>query len=387
MRSVRIPAYGLHKATGQARVCIDGRDLYLGPYGSDESKREYDRLVTRWKTQRTARRSARLTVGQLVLLFDAWAEDYYQKHGRPTGEAALCKLALRPVVQKHSRTAVSDFGPLALKACRQAMVDQDLARSTVNQHTRRICRMFAWGVAEELVPPDVLVALRAVPGLRKGRTKAREPEPVKPVPEASINAVLPFLSRQVADMVRLQLLTGCRPGEICQLRPCDLNRDGDVWEFVPQEFKTEHHEHRGRMIFFGPRAQAILEQWIDNRPAEAFCFSPREAEAERRMAMRAARKTPVQPSQQNRRKAKPVRPPGERYDTVSYRKAIHRACRQAKVAIWSPNQLRHARATDLRRRYGIEAPQVILGHTEISTTQIYAERNSEAARKIMSEVG
>ena len=32
------PSYLLHKATGQARVRIDGRDHYLGEFGSDQSR-------------------------------------------------------------------------------------------------------------------------------------------------------------------------------------------------------------------------------------------------------------------------------------------------------------------------------------------------------------
>ena len=44
-RSGKIPSYGLHKATGQARVVLSGKDFYLGPYGSEESRRAYARLI------------------------------------------------------------------------------------------------------------------------------------------------------------------------------------------------------------------------------------------------------------------------------------------------------------------------------------------------------
>ena len=40
-----VPAYRLHKPSGQARVISDGRHVYLGPYGSEESKAEYERLI------------------------------------------------------------------------------------------------------------------------------------------------------------------------------------------------------------------------------------------------------------------------------------------------------------------------------------------------------
>jgi len=46
--------------------------------------------------------------------------------------------------------------------------------------------------------------------------------------------------------------------------------------------------------------------------------------------------------------------------------------------------LRHSRATDLRRLYGIEAAQTVLGHAELEVTQVYAERDAEAALAINS---
>jgi len=42
---------------------------------------------------------------------------------------------------------------------------------------------------------------------------------------------------------------------------------------------------------------------------------------------------------------------------------------------WHPHQLRHNAATQLRKEYGLEAAQVILGHKTITVTQVYAEKN------------
>ena len=44
-KSKRIPGYLLHKPTGQARVRIDGKDHYLGPFGSQESRIKYGELI------------------------------------------------------------------------------------------------------------------------------------------------------------------------------------------------------------------------------------------------------------------------------------------------------------------------------------------------------
>ena len=54
---------------------------------------------------------------------------------------------------------------------------------------------------------------------------------------------------------------------------------------------------------------------------------------------------------------------------------------------WSPNQLRHTAGTAIRKRFGLEAAQVILGHASADVTQIYAERDLQKAVDIMREVG
>ena len=54
---------------------------------------------------------------------------------------------------------------------------------------------------------------------------------------------------------------------------------------------------------------------------------------------------------------------------------------------WSPNRLRHTSATEIRRRFGIEAAQVVCGHERADVTQIYAERDLELAKKVARSVG
>jgi hypothetical protein len=49
--------------------------------------------------------------------------------------------------------------------------------------------------------------------------------------------------------------------------------------------------------------------------------------------------------------------------------------------------LRHTAATAIRSKYGVEAGKVVLGHTKVETTQIYAERDLGKAQEIMAEIG
>ena len=54
---------------------------------------------------------------------------------------------------------------------------------------------------------------------------------------------------------------------------------------------------------------------------------------------------------------------------------------------WSPNQLRHSAATEIRRQFGLETAQVALGHAAADITQVYAERDLVLAVEVMRKIG
>jgi integrase len=186
-------------------------------------------------------------------------------------------------------------------------------------------------------------------------------------------------------MVRVQRLTGMRPGEAARMRGCDLDTSGEVWAYRPARHKTSWRG-KARVVLVGPKGQEALRPFLKPDP-DAYLFSPREAHEEWLAARRSARKTRVQPSQACRRKANPKRRPGEFYTRFTYAAAFARACRKAGVPHWHPNQLRHARATEVRGAYGLEAAQVVLGHARANVTEVYAERNLTLATRVVAETG
>ena len=44
-RNGHVPAYRLHRPSGQARVIINHEHIYFGKYGSAESREKYARLI------------------------------------------------------------------------------------------------------------------------------------------------------------------------------------------------------------------------------------------------------------------------------------------------------------------------------------------------------
>jgi integrase len=96
------------------------------------------------------------------------------------------------------------------------------------------------------------------------------------------------------------------------------------------------------------------------------------------------RASPMTPSQRART---PKKAPSDRYTTASYRRAIAKACRKAKVPSFHPNQLRHDAATKLRKEFGLDVARIILGHTSPVVTEIYAEVDRDKALAVMGQFG
>lgn len=417
-----VPGLRRHKPTGKAVVTLSGQDFYCGPWGSKTAMAEYDRLVAEWLARsRRAKESIAeqggITVVRLCVCYMKHCRGYYRKDGKLTSEVGAVRSAVKVLQQLYGREPVAEFDTLKLQAVQQAMIRLGWARKSINAKIQRIVRMFKWGVAQKLVSVQLLHSLREVEGLHQGRTAARDPDKVRPVEEAAVQATLAHLPQIVADMVRLQRLTGARSGEICQLRPCDVDTSGAVWAYRPESHKTAHLGHE-RVIFIGPRGQTVLRPYL-LRDKSAYCFVPIESEAKRRAAAHRARKTPLHRGNRpgTNKRAKAMRPAGLRYTNVSYRKSIERACEIAfempdslrkaakdetaeqkvvrlKVAgqwrhkhCWHPHQLRHSAGTEIRGEYGIEGTQVVLGHRHASVAEIYAERDLKKAAEIMLEVG
>jgi len=97
-----------------------------------------------------------LSVNELIARFWKQAQKRYRKNGKPTSELHLIQLVMRHVRKLYGCRPVSEFGPLALKAVRLKLIEKDWARKTINDATKRIVRMFRWGVAEQLVESNIL---------------------------------------------------------------------------------------------------------------------------------------------------------------------------------------------------------------------------------------
>ena len=351
----KVPKYAHHKPTGQARVQIVGQTVYLGKYDSPESRVRYEELLDeRQLSAETKPETASLTIDVLCVMYVGHCRKFYLKNGKATSEVGCVQQALRPLVSLYSRTLAAKFSPSCLRRVRDEMIRMKWVRTSINRHIFRIRKMFKWALSvEALTSPDVLEMLRSLDGLQKGRSAATESTPVRAVKRASVDAVELHIKPVLWSMIRLQLATGMRPGEVRLMRIADIDRNDDVWEYRPAEHKLEH-KHIDRLIFIGQEGQRILQPYLNNEGPERYLF---ESAA------------------------------GRPFTKDGYCRAVSRACTRAKVEHWSPNQLRHTAATEIRKRFGLEASRVILGHSSAETTLIYAERDFEAAKAVIRQMG
>ncbi|MEL6497598.1 MAG: tyrosine-type recombinase/integrase [Planctomycetota bacterium] len=373
----RLPKFALHKASGQARVCLGGRDIYLGPYDLLATREKYDRLIAEYLAagrnvdlMPSVSRRDRFCVIDLIAAFKDHAEAYYVKDGEPTKTIANLRIACRRLRELYGSLPVEEFGPAQLRAVRETWINDGNNERTVNYKTTWIKHVFRWGVEQELVSGETWHRLEAVRSLKKGRSRAKPSNVRGPVPREHVDRTLECLPPIVADMVRVQLLTCCRSGELCSLTWDQIDTSEEIWFYTPRRHKTQHHG-RPKLIAIGGRAQAVLESYRDRAP-DAPIFSPSQSERIRNGLRR---------SEGMRltigRAAAEV---GEAYTPDSYRRAVTRAAKQAGVPHWHPHQLRHLGATELCREVGIETAAAALGNT-LEAAQIYADASRDLARR------
>jgi integrase len=286
---------------------------------------------------------ALLSIAELIERFWGWAKVYYQRpDGTPTGYADVCKAALRPVLRLFSKTLVAEFTPQGHKLVRAEMVRMGWCRNHFNAAIRRVRRCFKWGVEEGIVPHGTYGAISAVCALKKGRTECKEKELPGPVSEEHIAAVMPHVSKLLAGIIQVMRLSGCRPGEVIRMTVEEIDRsDPGCWLYRPSQHKTAHRD-KSRLIYLGPKCvEVITSRLVKAGTGRVFKITK-----------------------------------------GGLKRAIDKACDRAGIPRWQPNRLRHSHATAVRKAFGVEASQVMLGHAHVNMTELYAERDGERGRTV-----
>jgi hypothetical protein len=195
----QLPKYCRHKTSGRAFVRIGGKMHYLGKYGSQASRREYDRIIAEFVAngRQAACDPNEILVEDLIAQF---LEYINREVDYVANTRNRINRTLKLLNELYGQSPASAFSPMALKTLRQRWVENGIARETVNQHIGIVKQVFCWGCEEEIVPTEVAGALQMVKLLQRGRTSAKEYKEIKPVDDAIVEKTLPYLKLPVRDM-------------------------------------------------------------------------------------------------------------------------------------------------------------------------------------------
>jgi hypothetical protein len=263
----KAPARRYHMS-GQSIVTIGGSDFYLGPHDSPESIAKYAALIAVYqKNGLTLPEDFELASldGQVAFLLGGRHEPQQQSQGpvlvrhvtASFRELAKVKYAhshaehhriglLCDELERHDGDTPADqYGPLKLQAQRQRWIDDGKARVYCNRLTNLVVRIWKYAVAQELVEESVWRRLKSIDPLRVGQSAAPETDPVGPVDLDVVRSTSKELSPVLKAMIRVHAQTGLRPSELCNMRPCDIDRSGPVWFYRPSKHKTAS---RGKKI-------------------------------------------------------------------------------------------------------------------------------------------
>lgn len=364
--AVRLPGEKKRKAR---KLCAPGSDIALHADRSRDVAILAARKIWEAATRRipTTHIQSR-TVDEVCGLFIEHCHIYYRHpDGTQTGEAALCQSTVRLLRDLFADRPVAELQHSDMLALRDAFIRRGLCRRTVNAYMERCKRMWFWALDEGYISATQKAELTQAQYLKAFRSEAPERAPIKPASANDVEATIALLIRNVSDMVRVHQLTGMRPNEVCLLAWENIDTSSTPWVYRPALHKTQW---RGqvRAILIGPRARAILEQYRKfPRP-----FSPLAAiETEQDNPSGLRRGVPEKVT--------------DKWTAPRYASMIRIAARAAGVPSWTPNRLRHAFATEVRRKYGILVAAALLGHEQ--AFKMTAGYSSEAAIDELLKIG
>jgi len=455
-----VPTMRRH-SSGQARVTLSGRTIYLGPFGAVETAANYAKVVAEWEAsgrtwierapvtvadlQATAERIAvresiplpaaecvasvlaefagKLkpaeavaiakarrpalftvepaeqppTVREALAKYEASLDDAgrYRKNGRHTSERAIIAKAVAEFCAMHGDAIVPALDAAALLAWRDKLAtrredtddERALCRRGINRKVQTIKRALRWLRDRKILGREAWLDMADVAPLRRGELgDERDHRRVKrAVTVEEVERVAAAAGTVVGAMLRLQAATGMRPGEACAMRWSDIDRNGPQVDGVPcwiyrvANAKTSHFGHETSYVL-GPAAQRILEPF--RAVGNACVFRPALHVEELREKRRAARKTAVPPSQQER-DTRRTRRHRASFSVDVYGGIVDRACIAAGIDRFTPHEVRHGFATRAARRFGVLATAAAVNHASTQTTQHYLHKGYDDAARVV----
>lgn len=355
-------------ASGQARVKIDGKDHYLGLYGSEEAQRRYADLLARHARGEPldgppAQSPPRVTAAgpTVAEVCERWLAEDAPRYAEGGREVTQFRLSLKPLLRLYGDTPARDFDTDRLERVQLSMASGDwmtaaekaaprgpgghvgLARSVVNRRVVRIRTVWRWAERKKLVPPGSFAHLCSLPGLGKTDARVRHTPKVRPATMAEVNAVCKHLPPVGRALLLVQWWGGMRSQEVREMRAGEVDRSAEPWVYRPARNKMDR-SGQPRVVVLGPRARAVLRPWLEGKAPGDFVFPP--------TADRAGR---------------------GHYSRSSYAQLVRRAALAAGLPGWHAYRTRHGAKQRLTRALGLDAARAALGQRSLGVTNSYGD--------------
>jgi integrase len=335
-------------------------------------------------------------VADLVNAYIKHAVIYYRDPttGKPTSQLGVVKSALREL-DLYLEMKIKDFKPSTLVAVRAAIMHRDimpksegapkkkLCISSVNNAIVKIRQMFKLGVGWELVPVEIYQALACVQHLNwRTAPTLRNPDKIAPVPVEYFALIMPHLKPMYRAVLTVHLATGMRVKELCSMRWSEINEiEPGLWCYAPAEHKNSH---RGdpRLIYMKTDLIDLMRSvrkplwdkdavWCQKGVGKSAGYSG--------MISGDGYARAIEGAQLRYNEGRVAINQGGRTDK---KKLDTTAAKRTPMTHWTPLQIRHTVATQVRRTHGLEGAQAVLGHSTLDATQIYAEKRDDLARSV-----
>jgi integrase len=361
----QLPKYSKLSDRNQAYYNWKGKKHRLpGKHGSKESRDAYDLDMAKLLEARASDTEHiielqnseinNLTVADLVALRLADGKTHYVKNGRATGTVYQLKNATKLLLKMFGNYEVKRFTQKELNRVIAELQKQKkkngnlISVQHVNTRREKIISIFNWGYSEGYISKDISEKLTLSKKVAKHRSPCPSTVAKLAVPDEDIKAILKHLTIPVRDMVLIQRFSGCRTYEVRLMRFNMIDQiTPEKWVYVIPAHETRNGK-KPRFIKLGKRCIEILSKYIDIRKPNDIIFSSRKTV-------------------------------NKAYRRDSYRNAIIRACKAAKISQWTPAQLRKRGLTEVAQKYGEKVAQAVASHSSVETTKAHYLHQFELA--------
>jgi hypothetical protein len=332
-----LPFPKLHKSTGQAYVKHQRKMYYFGRYGTPGADQKY------WEWRAGLEGVTPKIDAPAAPAMPEVINKYIASRIPGRNKVSQLRMILEHCTGALGKMPVTKFGPLAFKHLRENIAGTGTrCVGHVNALMRHLQLVFRWMVSEEIVPLAVWQELKTVDPL-KSHPQCKPTRRRVPVSPAVVASTLPYLAAHCADMVRLIVATGARPGEILSLTAEEVvkeyrhREDRKGWWYAEKTKHKTSNRGKKRWIEFPPgECQEILTaRW----PVGGYFF--------------------------------PASYDFGHYRVASLRQHVWHTCEQMHIPRWNPAQLRHLKLTDLACKEGVEAASRQAGHSGLRITDTY----------------